>query len=152
MTFTATISSIAGTFESSGSNILTLYDVQSEDIRKSSGLIEFPMPTMDSNAKIIMDLMGANREITIEGIVTVNDVVEIYKYARDITGLQGTTGTFNTLISGEQGGAYGQYSYSSYAVSNMIFVVVSEASIKAVKGDPNSRTYSLTMLEYGTLI
>ncbi len=152
MTFTATISSVGGTFESSGSVVLTLYDVQSEDIRKTSGLIPFPMPTMDSNGQIVMDLMGATREISIEGIVTTGDVPEIYKYARDIAGLQGTGGSNNSLISGAQGSAYGQFTYKSYTVSNTIFVVVSEASISSEKGNTESRKYNITMLEYGTLI
>lgn len=152
MTFTATISSNSGTFESSASAVLTLYNVQTEDIRKTSGLIEFPMPTMDSNGKIVMDLMGASREITVEGTVTVANVPEIYKFARDIAGLQGTTGTYNTLVSGAQGSTYGQFTYKSYALSSTVFVVVSDASIKADKGNPNSRNYSITMLEYGTVI
>ena len=152
MTFTATISSIGGTFESSGSVVLTLYGVQSEDVRKSSGLIEFPMPTMDSNGKIVMDLMGASREITIEGIVTTKDVPDIYKYGRDIVGLQGTAGSNNTLISGAQGSAFGQFTYNCYAVSETIFVVVSEANISSEKANPDGRKYSITMLEYGTLI
>jgi hypothetical protein len=149
---TSTITAAAGTFESSGSAILTLYNVQTEDIRKNSGLIEFPMPTMDSNGKIVMDLMGASREITIEGIVTSNDVSQLDKYARDIAGLQGTAGTYNTLISGAQGGTYGKFTYASQVLSANISVVVSEASIKNEKGNPNSKQYSITMMEYGTLI
>ena len=152
MTFTATISSVSGTFESSGTAVLTLYDIQSEDVSKSSGLIEFPMPTMDSNGKIVMDLMGASREITVEGIVTTNDVPNIYEYARDLVGLQGTAGSNNTLISGAQGSAYGQFTYQSYTVSNAISVVVNEASVSSEKGNPESRKYNITMLEYGTLI
>ena len=58
------------------------------------------MPTMDSNGQIVMDLMGATREITIEGIVSNKDVSDLFAYARDIVGLQGTAGTYNTLISG----------------------------------------------------
>ncbi len=152
MTAVSTISSIGGTFESSGSAVLTLYDIQSEDVRKTSGLIPFPMPTMDSNGQIVMDLMGATREISIEGIVTTSDVPEIYKYARDIAGLQGTSGTNNTLISGAQGSAFGQFTYGSYTTSNTIFVVISEASISSEKGNPESRKYNITMIEYGTLI
>ncbi len=148
----ATISSTSGTFESSGTNVLTLYDVQSENVRKSSGLIEFPMPTLDSNGKIIMDLMGASREITVEGIVTTGDAPTIYEYARDIAGLQGTGGSNNTLISGAQGSAFGKFTYYSYTVNNEISVVVSEASISSEKGNPESKKYSITMLEYGTLI
>ena len=150
MSFTVTISSVGGTFESSGTNVLTLYDVQSEDVRKNSGIIEFPMPTMDSNNKIIMDLMGASREISIEGIVTTSDVPEIYKFARDLVGLQ--DGSNNTLVSGAQGSGYGQFSYQSYSVSNAIFVVVSDANVSSEKGNPESKKYSITMLEYGTLI
>ncbi len=154
MSFTVTISSVAGTFESSGSAVLTLHNVQSESVSKTSGLIEFPMPTLDSNGKIVMDLMGASREITVEGRVTSSDVTEIYKFARDIVGLQSVVseGTYNTLISGAQGGAFGQFTYKSYTVSNAIFVVVSDASVTAEKGDTESRQYSITMLEYGTLI
>jgi len=150
MTFTATITAADGTFESSGTTVLTLYDVQSEEVRKSSGIIEFPMPTMDSNGKIIMDLMGASREITVEGIVTTSDVPEIYKFARDLVGLQ--DGSNNTLVSGAQGSAYGQFTYQSYTVSSAIFVVVSEASVSSERGNPEMRKYNLTLLEYGTLI
>ena len=152
MTFTATISSIGGTFESSGTAVLTLYGLQTEDITKTSGLIPFPMPTMDSNGQIVMDLMGATREITIEGIVTKDNVPDIYKYGRDLVGLQGTAGSNNTLISGAQGSAFGQFTYNSYATSDTVFVVVSEASVSSDKGNPESRKYSITMLEYGTLI
>jgi len=148
----STITAASGTFESSLSSVLTLYTVQAEDVNKSSGLFEFPMPMLDSNGKIIMDLMGASREITVEGIVTTDDVGEIYKYARDIVGLQGTAGVYNTLISGVQGGAYGQFTYASYLLSNNISVVVSESSCSAAQGDPNSRRYSITMIEYGTLV
>ncbi len=149
---TSSITAADGTFESSGSVLLTLYDVQSEDIRKSSGIIEFPMPTMDSDGKIIMDLMGASREITVEGIVTTSDVSDIYKYARDIVGLQGIDGSNNTLISGAQGSTYGKFIYYSYGLNANISVVVSEASITSEKGNPESKKYNITMLEYGTLI
>jgi len=146
------ITAAAGSFESSGSSTLTLYNVQTEDIKKTSGIIEFPMPTLDSNGKIVMDLMGASREISVEEIVTVGNVPEIYKYARDLIGLQGTAGTYNTLVSGDQGSAYGQFTYSSYTISDTISVVVTDANISASEGDPNSRKYSITMIEYGQLI
>ena len=152
MVFTATITANDGTFASSGSAVLTLYDVQSENISKTSGLIEFPMPTMDSDDKIVMDLMGAGREITIEGIVTTQDVSPISNYVKDIVGLQGVGGSNNTLISGAQGGTYGQFTYNSYGISDTISVVVSEANVSSEKGNPEMRKYSITLIEYGILV
>ena len=109
------------------------------------------MPTMDSDGKIVMDLMGASREITVEGTVTSADT-NLYAYVRDIVGLQGASGSNNTLVSGAQGGQYGQFTYTSYALSGTVSVVVSDANIKSEKGNPNSRAYSITMLEYGTVL
>ena len=86
------------TFASSSGVTLTLYGVQSELIRKSSGFIDLPMPVSDSNKKLLFDLMGASREISIEGVVTVSDVANLYNYAQDIAGLGA-----NSLIFGAQG-------------------------------------------------
>jgi len=146
----STITAVAGNnFYSSGSKILTLYNVQGEDIRKSAGVIDMPMPTLDSNGKIIMDLMGASREISIDGIITVSDVGSgnLFKYAQDIVGL---SGTYNSLINGSQG--TNQYSFYSQATSSSINVCIIESSAKYEKGNPNSLTYSITMMEYGILI
>jgi len=146
----STITATAGNnFYSSGSKVLTLYNVQSEDVRKSAGVIDMPMPTLDSNGKIIMDLMGASREISIDGIITVSNVGEgnLFKYAQDIAGL---SGTYNSLINGSQG--TNQYSFFSQATNSTIKVCITETSIKYEKGNPNSLTYSITMMEYGTLI
>jgi hypothetical protein len=146
----STITAVAGNnFYSSGSKVLTLYNVQNEDIRKSAGVIDLPMPTLDSNGKIVMDLMGASREISIDGIVAISDVGtgNLFKYAQDIAGL---SGTYNSLINGSQG--TNQYSFFSQATSSSINVCITEASAKYEKGNPNSLTYSITMMEYGTLV
>lgn len=144
------ITAVAGNnFYSSGSKILTLYNIQSEDIRKSSGTIDLPMPTLDSNGKIIMDLMGASREISIDGIVTTSDVGEgnLFKYAQDIVGV---SGTYNSLINGSQG--TNQYTFFSQATSQTINVCITDSNAKYEKGNPNSLSYSITMMEYGTLV
>jgi hypothetical protein len=133
-------------FYSSGNKILQLYNVQSESVRKSAGTIDLPMPTMDSNGKIIMDLMGASREITIDGVATSGDI-ELFKYAQDIAGLKGT---YNTLINGAQGTDL--YSYFSLAVSSAINVCVTETNVKYEKGSPNMILYSISMMESDTLI
>jgi hypothetical protein len=147
----STISSIGNyNFTSSGTKVLTLYNIQSEDIRKSAGVIDLPMPTFDSNGKIVMDLMGASREITVEGIITTADAGGLNRYAQDIVGLNGAATGYATLIDGAQG--TNQYSYFSQAISNTILVCVTESSIKYEKGNPNSMAYSITMMEWGTLI
>jgi len=153
MTNPTIVSGYGKTFSSSGTATLTLYGVQSEDIRKSSGLIDLPMPTMDSNGKIVMDLMGASREITIEGIVTISDVGSgnLYKYAKDLVGLGNTS-----LITGTQGST-GLYTYTPESLNRgssgiTISIVVSEVSVKSDAGNPNAMHYSITMIEYGTLI
>lgn len=147
----STISSVGNyNFASSGTKILTLYNIQSESIRKSAGVIDMPMPTMDSNGKIVMDLMGTSREINIDGIVTTANVGRLNRYAQDIVGLNGTSSGYETLINGGQG--TNQYAYFSITTSNTILVCVTEANVKYEKGNPNSMAYAITMMEYGTLV
>lgn len=141
---------ISKTFTSSTSSTLTLFNVQKELVHKTSGLFDFPMPTLDSNKKILMDLMGCTRTISIEGIVTKDDVADIYKYADDITGL----GT-DALIFGSQGSNSGQagYTYTPELLNRgrgtniTITVYILDAEARAVKGDPNSFEYSLELME-----
>jgi len=144
-------------FQSSSSNVLTFYDIQDEEIAKNAGLIDMPMPTLDSNGKIVMDLMGTGREIVISGIVGTADVGTgcLYKYAADIVGIGP-----HTLINGQQGTTiYGQYVYTPETLNRgntgtqvTINVVVGDASIKGVKGNPESMEYSITLMEFGTLV
>jgi len=153
MTVTACIitETSGNNFNYSGNKTMTLYNVQSEDFRKSAGVIDLPMPTLDSDGKIVMDLMGASREITIEGVVTIDNVggtaANLAKYALDIVGLA-STGK-NTLINGSQG--TNQYTYQSiFTQETAIKVVITESTAKFEKGNPNSFTYNITMMEYGT--
>lgn len=151
-----TITASAGNnFLSSGSKTLTLYHVTLENISKSAGLIDLPMPTMDSNGKIVMDLMGASRTITVEGVVEESDVGtgNLYKYARDIAGL--AESGYNTLINGMQSTTpylYTPESLNRGSSGKTIKVVVSEASVKSERADPNSMGYHITMIEYGILV
>jgi len=138
------------TFTSSTSSTLTLYNVQEELIHKTSNLFDFPMPTLDSNKKILMDLMGCTRTISIKGIVTKDDVSDIYKFADDIAGL----GT-NALIFGTQGSNGGQIGYvytpeilnRGRGSNTTITVYVLDAEVKAIKADPNSFEYSIELME-----
>jgi hypothetical protein len=114
-------------------------------------LIELPMPLNDSDKKIMFDLMGTAREITLEGTVTVDDVGSgnLYKYARDIVGLG-----VNSLIFGNQGlnGGQAGYIYIPESLNRgssgiTIRVYVNDAQIKSDAGNPNALDYSVTLVE-----
>jgi len=140
------------TFASSGTSTLTLYGVRSETVSKASNLIEFPIPTQDSDQRIIMDLMGASRNITIEGVVTASDVSDLYKYADDLVGL----GT-DTLINGAQGtngyNSGGGYNYLSElynrnrGVNSGIVVYILDVSVDGEAGNTQGLRYSISMIE-----
>ena len=139
------------TFASSSSGTLTLYGVQNEEISKNSNLIEFPIPTQDSNKRLVMDLMGSSRNVNITGRVSTNDVSDLYKYVEDLVGL----GT-NTLVNGNQvgDGAIAGYSYTSEVLNygrastqTTFAVYIMDVSVTRDKGDPESFSYSLNLVE-----
>jgi len=141
-------------FLSSGNYVLQLYGVQSEEIKKTAGVIEMPMPMSDSTDKLVFDLMGTGREITIEGLAS-NSEVDLQNYAKDLIGAGN-----DTLITGEQGNpANGTYTYSSESLNRSntgtevtINVVITDVSAKIEAGHPNQLSYSITMVEYGLVI
>ena len=151
-------------FVSSGTKTFTLYGVQTEIIRKTGNFIDLPKPLNDSNAKLMMDLLGASREITIDRVVTSGDATagsfELYEYAQDLVGLGVTDGGspanlyWNALIFGTQGSNGGQagYTYTSEILNRgtsgvTMRVYVSNANVISDKGNPNSFKYSVTLLE-----
>lgn len=155
MTNPTITASSGNNFYSSGTKTLTLYHVSLENISKTAGAIDMPMPTMDSDDKIVMDLMGASRTVTVEGNVTAEDVGagNLFKYARDIVGL--ASSGYNTLINGSQSST--PYTYAPESLnrggSGADFTVcVTESSVKSDSGNPNELSYSITMIEYGTLV
>lgn len=146
----------------SPSATLTLYGVQSEVIRKSSNMIDMPLPVSDSNAKLLFDLLGANREITIEGKVTSADVTLLYNYANDLAGLMTITSgnpSWNpgTLVYGSQGNtgnAQIGYTYTSEILNRgnagtviTMKVYVMDVQITGEAGNPNSFNYTITLQE-----
>ena len=142
------IMSSGRTWASSGSCCLVLYNANREEIKKDAGFMEFPMPTMDSNCKIILDLMGATREIEVSGIVTSSDVSCLCKFAQDIVG------NGNSLIDGAQGATTTKYCYFSDimnrgtgGLSNYIVVRIRNASASIEKADVSKLSYTISMLE-----
>lgn len=138
----------------SESNRLTFYGVQSEKIVKTAGQLEMPIPTLDSSMKIVMDVFGASKEITVTGIVTSELLGEgfIFQYAQDIAGLGN-----NSLIFGFQDDIdYGNYFYTSEIMNRGYFgeghlsmgVVVVDATIERKEFEPETLYYTVVMLEH----
>lgn len=139
-------------FSSSGSSTLTLYGVQSESISKNSNMIEFPIPTQDSNKRLLMDLLGASRSVSISGVVSESDIGSgnLYKYVDDLVGLGA-----NTLVNGDQkgDGSVAGYTYTSEVmnygrgVNSTFSVYVMDVSATRVKGETISFAYQINLIE-----
>lgn len=143
-------------FSDTGTNTLKFYGVQSEMISKTSGFIDLPMPIADSDKKIMMDLMGTSRTITIEGIASSSQVTNLYNYINDLVGLKNyPTASRNTLLFGEQGSNGGQVGWKYYpeslnrgrATDIFITVYVTDVSVTSEAGNPNSIRYTVSMME-----
>lgn len=146
-------------FRSSNSNVLTFYNVQSERISKSANLIDFPLPTLDSDSKIMMDLLGTSREVSVEGTVTSSDVPDIYKYANDLVGLKTVVGACisgSVLVFGTQGNNGGQagWTYTPSVLNQgltgsqvTITVYVDSVDVTFEKATPSSFSYSVNLKE-----
>lgn len=143
-------------FSESGTNELILYGVQSEEIRKESGLIDLPMPVSDSDSKLAFDLMGTSRTISIEGIVASSNVTNLYNYINDLVGLKNyPVAAKAVILSGNQGSNGGQVGWKYYPESlNIgrvtdiyITVYVTDVSVTREAGNPSSIKYNLTLME-----
>lgn len=92
-------------FLSSGNTILTLFNAETEGIRKVTDTFTLNMPASDSNESLAFDLFGTRREVTLNGRVTLDDVPDLWKFAYDIVGLKQTVSAtdYDTLVNGSQG-------------------------------------------------
>jgi len=150
----------SGSFLSSGGTALLLPNITSEVVKKSNSLIRVPFPGTDSNYSIMADLLGASRDIIIEGNYSSGDNADIYKFVRDLASIK--TVNAQTLINGDQsntGSNQVGYSYLP-VVSNMsstgaitggsqetMRVYVNDVSVTYEGGDVNKVRYSLTLYE-----
>ena len=148
----------SGSFLSSGGTQLVLYNIKSEVIKKSNNLIRVPFPMADSNNAIMADLLGASRDIVIEGHASTGDNVDLYKFARDLASIKEKNA--QTLITGDQsntGGGFTGYNYFPVSLNmsstglvadqELIRVYVNDVSVTYEGGDANKVKYSLTLYE-----
>lgn len=156
----STLARGATNFLSSSSTTLTLYNVQSEVIKKSNSLIRMPFPFADSKDSIMADLLGASRDFIVEGRFTTQDVSDVYRFVRDLASIK--TVNAATLINGDQsdtGGSQVGYVYTP-VVNNIsstgsltgtlqetLTVYVNDVSVTFEPGSPNDVRYSLTLYE-----
>jgi len=110
----------------------SLGTVNSESSTKSSNLFNQPIPFSDSDATLIMDLMGTSRTITVTGVKT-GTVAELRTFVTDIEGLQNGEQSSLTFVS-------------SWTNVNKN-VLIQEFTHDKSEADENRVSYTLTLLE-----
>ncbi len=131
-------------FDSSSSTTLTLFNTQTESVRKSANLINLPLPVTDSSGALVFDLLGTTREIAVRGKHTTSDAT-----------VGNFTGDLNSLIDGNQGNTgsaqigykYTPVSISGAAADNTIRVYVNDVNWDFRAGEPNTVEYNLILFE-----
>jgi len=114
----------------------SLGDVKSEASSKNSGLFIQPLPLSDSDATLLMDLLGTSRTITISGVKT-GVVADLRTFVTDIEGLQ----------TGEQASLTFVSSWTNVNKS----VLIQDFTHDKAEGDESRVTYTLTLLEGSVL-
>ena len=134
-----TLTKGSGTFTTSGTAVLQLYNAQRESPRKSSNIIPLPLPASTSDETLAFDLLGVSREITVEGFFTGSDG-NYLNFTADLDGLQNGA-------QGNTGGGQTGYSLQLHTRTAPITVYVNECSWEGIAGEPDKLTYSITFLE-----
>ena len=111
---------------------IDLGTVKSEKQTKSSGLYAQPIPYSDSSDALIMDIMGTQRIITVDG-VKVGTKAELKSFISFIEGLQ----------NGQQASAI----FVSSLVDATRNVLIQEFTWTWVEADVNEIDYRLTLIE-----
>ena len=106
--------------------------VKSESSVKSSGLFQTAIPFSDSDAALIMDLMGTSRTITLEGSKN-GDVSDLRTFIENI----------ETLQNGEQSGS----TFVSSWTNDNKTVLIQDFTHDKEAADENEVKYSLTLIE-----
>ena len=92
-----------------------------------------PLPTLDSDKSILLDIFGVSRTITIEGI-----------FPGTLSELNNFINTIQTIADGKQTGVTFVSSLSTFA-NKKVFVKNFRWSF--TKGSPNKINYSLELIE-----
>ena len=106
--------------------------VNSESQTKSSGLFNQPLPFSDSDASLIMDLLGTSRTITISGVKT-GTIADLRTFVTNIEAIQ----------NGQQSGSTFVSSWTNVNKTCLI----QEFTHDKVEADENRVTYTLSLIE-----
>ncbi len=109
-----------------------LGDVKSESSTKSSGLFNMPLPYSDSDAALIMDLMGTSRTITVDGVKT-GVVADLRTFVTDIEG----------IMNGSQSGSTFVSSWTNVNKS----VLISDFTHSKSEADESKISYTISLIE-----
>lgn len=109
-----------------------LGEVSSESSTKSSNLFNMPLPFSDSDAALIMDLMGMSRTITVAGKKT-GTIAQMRTFITDIEGLQTGSQSGMTFVS-------------SWTNVNKT-VLIQDFTWDKSEGDESKLNYTLTLVE-----
>jgi hypothetical protein len=101
-------------------------------VTKDAQLFQMPIPRSPSNQLIALDLFGAQRTISIDGVWTSSD---------------GTISTFISWLDGLVSGTQTTKSYASDTSGTSYTVFVQTTEWKREGGEVNLINYSITMLE-----
>ena len=115
----------------------SLGDVSSETSTKSAGLFEMPVPFSNSDAALIMDLMGTIRTVTINGKFTGSNA-QLRTFVGDIDDLQNGEQAALTFVS-----SWKDYSGKTFLIREFID--------EKVEADENKVGYTLTLIEGSVL-
>lgn len=135
-----TLSRLSGSFSSSASTTLTLYNGD-ESSRKDAGIINIPIPLTDASNSIAFDLLGVTRTITIKGtFVAGASPLTLANFCADLDSLiQGNQGNTGSNQSG--------YTYSSPTLGSSLRVYVQDSNWNIEPGNTQEIGYSITLLQ-----
>ena len=107
--------------------------IQREGQGKDSGLFEMPLPASDSDDTFLLDLFGATKRMTLDGVFT------------------GTKSEINTFIVAIEGIVDGDQATSTFVSSLSTYanktVLIKNFNWNWVGGQPNLITYTLELIE-----
>lgn len=106
--------------------------VRSETSDKDAQLFQMPLPASPSIDLIALDLFGAMRTITIEGVWTTTD---------------GTISTFISWLDGLISGTQTTISYNSDTSGTSYYVLVQTVEWNRGEGEVNLINYKISMIE-----
>ncbi|MCK4827668.1 hypothetical protein KA005_68710 [bacterium] len=109
-----------------------LGEVKTESHTKSSNLFNQPLPYSDSDAALIMDLMGTNRTITIMGVKT---------------GTIAAQRTFIAAIEAKQNGAQSGMTFVSSWTNMSKTVLIQDFTHDKKGADESEVSYTLVLIE-----